>query len=227
MIQAGRADWPCNFFHRNENTPDVTHISFVHRDVSTEDTEIPLVEGAEETEFGLTVVTSTKNNAPAHRARYLMPSGNMFKLPAKSKDEVEGRDYTFFRVPIDDEHHTAFSVSVIHPTREGARKLAALDTDQRGKPFSVSKLGDAILAGDLHIRDVMDGTYDPYTVQEVQDYVAMVGQGPMPARSQDHLGGADLGISLLRKVWSRELRALAEGRPLKEWTPGAGLASHF
>ncbi|HEY3116579.1 MAG TPA: Rieske 2Fe-2S domain-containing protein [Chloroflexota bacterium] len=228
VLQAGRADWPCNFFHRNENTPDLTHICFVHRDVSTEDTEIPRVESADETEFGLTVSVRSKDSTGlTQRAKFLMPSGNMFKLPKRSEDEIEGRDYTFFRVPIDDEHHTAFSVSVMHPTPEGARKLAARDPEQPGTRLSVPELGDAILAGTLHIRDVIHGPYDPYTVQEVQDYVAMVGQGTMPVRADDHLGRADLGISLLRKVWSRELRALAEGRPLTQWTPSAGLAAHF
>jgi hypothetical protein len=30
---------------------------------------------------------------------------------------------------------------------------------------------------------------------------------------------------LLRKIWARELRALAEGQPLKEWWRPAGLAA--
>jgi len=51
----------------------------------------------------------------------------------------------------------------------------------------------------------------------VQDYVAQVGQGVIANRKNDRLGVSDIGIFLLRKVWERELRALAEGRPMKEW----------
>jgi precorrin-6Y C5,15-methyltransferase (decarboxylating) len=47
--------------------------------------------------------------------------------------------------------------------------------------------------------------------------VTCVGQGPVADRAQEHLGRSDTGIILFRKIWERELRALAEGRPLKKW----------
>jgi 5,5'-dehydrodivanillate O-demethylase len=40
------------------------------------------------------------------------------------------------------------------------------------------------------------------------------------------LGRSDVAIILMRKIWLRELRALAEGRPLKTWSlPATLLAS--
>ncbi|HEY3116576.1 MAG TPA: hypothetical protein VGK54_07540, partial [Chloroflexota bacterium] len=51
----------------------------------------------------------------------------------------------------------------------------------------------------------------------LQDYVSQVGQGVLADRDQEQLGRTDAGIVLLRKVWERELRALAEGRPLARW----------
>ena len=45
------------------------------------------------------------------------------------------------------------------------------------------------------------------------------GQGPIADRSNERLGRSDLAIILWRKILERELRAMEEGRPLKEWTP--------
>jgi 5,5'-dehydrodivanillate O-demethylase len=50
-----------------------------------------------------------------------------------------------------------------------------------------------------------------------QDYVAQVGQGRIVNRKEEHLGRSDVGVVVLRKIWERELRAFAEGRPLKNW----------
>jgi hypothetical protein len=36
-------------------------------------------------------------------------------------------------------------------------------------------------------------------------------------RAQEHLGRSEVGVILFRKIWQRELSALAEGRPLKKW----------
>ena len=59
---------------------------------------------------------------------------------------------------------------------------------------------------------------DDITITAVQDHVYQVGQGAIPERGEDHLGSADVGVVLLREIWQRELRALAEGRPTKRWT---------
>jgi 5,5'-dehydrodivanillate O-demethylase len=44
-----------------------------------------------------------------------------------------------------------------------------------------------------------------------------VGQGQIPDRDSDHLGHSDILIVLLRSIFQRELQALADGRPLKQW----------
>ena len=55
----------------------------------------------------------------------------------------------------------------------------------------------------------------------VQDNVALAGQGRIVDRSKDWLGQSDKGIILLRRLWQRELAALAEGRPCKAWRRSA------
>jgi 5,5'-dehydrodivanillate O-demethylase oxygenase subunit len=72
----------------------------------------------------------------------------------------------------------------------------------------------AILAGKLLLSEV-----DPNRIDFVmlEDEVAQTGQGSIAPRSNEHLGRSDRGVFLLRKIWERELRNLAEGRPIKQW----------
>jgi len=51
----------------------------------------------------------------------------------------------------------------------------------------------------------------------LEDYIVQVGQGAIADRINERLGRMDVGVILLRKIWERELQALAEGRPLKQW----------
>jgi 5,5'-dehydrodivanillate O-demethylase len=60
--------------------------------------------------------------------------------------------------------------------------------------------------------ELAGGTYFP-----VGDDVTQLGQGVIPDREQERLGASDVGVILLRNLWKRDLRALAEGRPLKQW----------
>ena len=52
----------------------------------------------------------------------------------------------------------------------------------------------------------------------------MVGQGRIAPRANDRPGRIDSGVVLRRKLWQRELKALADGRPLQEWLIPEGLA---
>jgi hypothetical protein len=52
----------------------------------------------------------------------------------------------------------------------------------------------------------------------VQDIAVQAGQGAIADRSNERLGRSDLAIILWRKMLERELRAMEEGRPIKEWT---------
>ncbi len=54
--------------------------------------------------------------------------------------------------------------------------------------------------------------------------MVQVGQGARQDLPEEHLGRMDIGVFLLRKIWQRELKALAEGRPLKQWRTPGGLA---
>jgi len=74
-----------------------------------------------------------------------------------------------------------------------------------------------VLSGKVRFQDLDKHFQDKIALVHTQDYVSQVGQGSIADRNQEHLGRSDLGIILFRKIWERELRALAEGRPLKKW----------
>jgi hypothetical protein len=73
---------------------------------------------------------------------------------------------------------------------------------------------EEILAGRMRIQDI-DPNYPRIFI--VQDSVALAGQGRMVEREKERLGQSDAGIILLRKLWERELKALAEGKAMKKW----------
>jgi 5,5'-dehydrodivanillate O-demethylase len=61
----------------------------------------------------------------------------------------------------------------------------------------------------------------------IQDVVAQVGQGQIADRDHEHLGRTDVMIALLRSIWLRELQALANGAPLKQWAVPDRLSAAF
>jgi 5,5'-dehydrodivanillate O-demethylase len=74
-------------------------------------------------------------------------------------------------------------------------------------------VGRAILAGKLSIEDVRDHP----NLATIEDICAQLGQGPIHDRGKEYLGTSDLCIVRMRRLFERELRAIAEGRPNKAW----------
>lgn len=72
-------------------------------------------------------------------------------------------------------------------------------------------------------RDLGRGVPRP-ALFSVEDYLTQVGQRPIAPRQHEQLGRIDQGVILLRKIWQRELAALATGRPLKKWAAKTGEA---
>jgi 5,5'-dehydrodivanillate O-demethylase len=78
------------------------------------------------------------------------------------------------------------------------------------------EMGEAMLAGKLRMADVKKQT-NLKNLTSLEDYIVQVGQGAIADRINERLGRMDVGVILLRKIWQRELQALVEGRPLKQW----------
>ena len=122
-----------------------------------------------------------------------------------------------WRIPVDDEHHMILGSQRVRIAGDAAeryleRRREAEELQQRAP---MAEVGSAVLDGKLKTKYVAETRW--WDVNSVQDYVTLVGQGTIADREHEHLGQEDVGIVLLRNIYLRELHALAEGKPLKQW----------
>jgi 5,5'-dehydrodivanillate O-demethylase oxygenase subunit len=233
----------CNYFQNVENTVDEVHVAFVHRGELpigelVPDRDLPRV-SAEETEYGL-VQYGVYADGRQQAAHLLMPncfsdSGvpgqatkqNVWEAITTSPGFREGRGLAdvsmarqinvVWRVPVDDVNHNQFAWRFLDVTGQAAHLYNEAWREReriREEPPTVQELGDAVLAGRMRLEDL---EINRFKAIQVQDWVGMVGQGKIADRVNERLGRSDVGIILLRQIWERELRALAEGRLLMQW----------
>ena len=130
--------------------------------------------------------------------------------------EIKRADLLVFKVPVDDENHIHFEVRSIPFTGDRATQWLQRRREKRAKESADrAHLVREVLTGRLHLNDI-----DPHRTDfvMVEDEIAQTGQGKIPDRVNEHLGRSDTGVILLRKIWERELQALAAGQPTKKWT---------
>lgn len=208
----------CNYFNNIDNSLDSVHVRFVHqRHRDSVDDHVVLgdpVITVEESDWG---VKRHVKYPDGKDATFFFGMPNINFINGQVVDPVIKRaDAMVFKVPVDDESHIHFEVRAIPLTGEPGRKWIEERREMRAQAEKDRpELVRAILAGKLHLGEV-----DPNRVDFVmlEDEVAQTGQGAIAARSNEHLGRSDRGVFLLRKIWERELRNLAEGRPVKQWT---------
>lgn len=211
----------CNYFNNVENQCDPVHVAFVHRTSPFSEAGlmgVPRV-SAEETDYGIEL--RAERSTGVRVSSFLMPTMINLKGSPEDANESGWRDTLAWRVPIDDQQHLSFGVSLTHLTGQAAdryreRRATTPDTSQ-----DVLDLSDKMLRGEVHITELKDHP----AIVNIQDNVAQIGQGVVADRLDERLGKSDSGVILLRKIWSRELRALAEGRPLKRWSPPSRIAT--
>ena len=126
-------------------------------------------------------------------------------------------DRLTWALPLDDDSSYRFEVNLVEVTGAAAE---ALEKTRREQTETVgdrlNRLGDQILAGELTIED-LGKVLSTYEIFRVEDYVTQVGQGRMVDRPAERLAQLDMGVVLRRKLWEREMKAMAEGNPLTEW----------
>jgi 5,5'-dehydrodivanillate O-demethylase len=205
----------CNYFNNLENGVDPVHVGFTHRASSIERSGlvgVPSV-AAEEREWGLNVYA----RRPGDRVRVtvgVMPNIS-YRKGSPSDADSGWQDVIAWRVPINDTQHQSFNANLVHVQGEAAERYRQrLQARRANAGARVQDVVDAVLRGDRRMSDLGD---EPDLVN-VQDSVVQIGQGTIPDPAQERLGRSDAGIILLRKLWARELCALAEGRPLQQWT---------
>lgn len=220
VVVAGRVDRGCNYFSQLENSVDEVHFNFVHRTSGFSDAglndRLPVVSG-EETEYG---IARRGQRGDLVRLSHILMPNVMYSLVY---DHASGwSEHLAWRVPLDDLRHVSFMTDLVHLEGEARDKffIARAEAEAKLKALpSVEEVVAAIMRGDLRISDVLDRP----DLLNVQDMVALMGQGAIPERESNHLGRSDQQVVLLRRIYTRELRAFAAGRPLKSWLWPAGL----
>jgi 5,5'-dehydrodivanillate O-demethylase len=214
--------WKMNVFNSLENDP--FHGAWVHREsyLASGRVGIPTVR-CEETEYGYTTSIQLPETATHWREaqnHFLMPNANYATRTAPELGRDAWREALAWRVPVDDTHMISFGVNFTHMPQEKradylARRTARAEVLSTLPPYS--EVGEAVLRGELRIEDIADRHQHPDRLFNIQDYVSQVGQGAIPDSSQWHFGREDVTVIMLRTLWQREMRNLAEGRPLKQW----------
>lgn len=205
----------CNYFQDVENSVDPAHLDFVHRArAGTFDAikDSPRV-WAEESDWGIT----TYARRPGGELKvYPFGMPNINFLYRFRTDEEIGLSLTImWKVPVDDERHLLFMVKKLSVTGEARRRyLERRRAVLARRTMPHVETAQAVLEGKLRLSDIDPSRTD---IDRLQDNIAQVGQGVIYNRAGEHLGREDAAIILLRKIWARELRALAAGRPLKPW----------
>src|SRR5262247_698287 len=203
----------CNYFGTLENGVDQAHVPFTHAKSNFTkfglNWDIPKIT-AEETDYGVAMY-GTRANGKSRVNHYIMP--NILYIKGSPDDAREGwREAFAWRVPVDDVSHRSFNVALIHVTGEAAQRFRER---QRHQQEIISKLqpahdvAAAVLAGKMSVHDIEERP----DIVNIQDHVAQEGQGAIPIREAERLGRSDVAVILVRQIWQRELRALAQGKP--------------
>jgi 5,5'-dehydrodivanillate O-demethylase len=218
VIDVGSYVRYCNYFNTLENGIDQAHVPFTHAKSNFTkfglNWDIPKIT-AEETEYGIAMY-GTRANGVARVNHYLMP--NILYIKGSPESSKEGwREAFAWRVPVDDVSHRSFNLALVHVTGEAAERYRER---RRQRQEILAQLPDAnevaaqVLAGKLNVHDLEERP----DIVNIQDHVSQEGQGAIPNRDVERLGRSDVAVILLRQIWQRELRALAEGRALKHWS---------
>jgi 5,5'-dehydrodivanillate O-demethylase oxygenase subunit len=226
VVEASSYTRRCNYFQNVENNVDELHVAFTHR-VSgyTEhglNVDLPRVE-AEETDYGI-VQYGYRPGEKVRASHHLMPTMIHFRGSPVFPYETDWRDLLSYRVPIDDTRHWSPVITSVHLRPEDTGRYQADREQARARLAALpsqDEVTDAVLSGRLRMQDLPDR---PDRIL-IQDHIAQMGQGEIVDRAAERLGRSDAAIVLLRKIWKRELRALAEGRPLKAWAHSPDLAA--
>jgi 5,5'-dehydrodivanillate O-demethylase len=207
----------CNYFNNIDNSLDNAHVRFVHRrhrDAAQDHVVLgdPII-SVEESEWGIRRYVKYPDGKDL---TFFFGMPNINFINGQVVDPVIKRaDVIVFKVPVDDANHIHFEVRAIALAGDRGRKWIEERREMRAKAErDRPELVRAILTGKLRLSDI-----DPNRIDFVmlEDEIAQTGQGAIAVRGNEHLGRSDRGVFLLRKIWERELRNLAEGKSIKQW----------
>ena len=196
---------PYNYFQRVENDHDEVHTHFTHKFMPAFGlNDIPRM-SARETEYGMKSV-ATYPEGQVYEAHCFMPN-ILFRQVPIPQDPSKMSIHLAWRVPVDDENMLSYMVNRVPP----------FDDDMRQKMDSAAdydELTRQLLNCEITLEDI-DPNHGLLPV--IQDTVSIGGQGVIANRENENLGQSDVGVAMLRRVIAREMKALRDGTPLKQW----------
>jgi 5,5'-dehydrodivanillate O-demethylase len=213
----------CNYFNNLEN--DTVHAFFTHRWTRPHwSTRLPIQMAAEETGYGMETIitwvdgkkTTSQNLLPnlTYRGPQWTAKSGKDDPPVFDRGHVVG-----WKLPIDDQRHHFFQVEAF-PSGEHADRYVKRRKEWLAKTtITVEEAIDKVFKGEMYLDDFPGEGVDVHWLNLIEDGATQIGQGVIADRTTEHLGRTDTTVILLRKIWQRELRNLAEGRPLKRWSP--------
>jgi len=212
--------WPCNYFNIGEN--DNFHVVYTHRATALRmepdaPVTFPPPSGARETSYGYTTTTPEDPRG----AHYHLPNVSQIRIKTKQYYPLPlTEDRLFWHVPVDDTHSLRISTNLVHLSGADAdevrqKRKAAEDID----PAVLYAVAEDVLAGKTSIEELGE-RFTYYQQFYIEDYVTEVGQGAIADRQAEHLWGRDIQLVVKRRIFQRELKAIAEGRPLTQWEEG-------
>ena len=128
------------------------------------------------------------------------------------------RDSYIILVPTDDENHRVFftqNVQIDEKDMDAFHATHAKFDARVAEHRPIADIAHDVLAGRTHISEHLD---HPHLLL-LEDAITQGGQGQKVDRNMELLGRTDVGIVAMRKVFDREMRAVANGEPTKGWTP--------
>jgi 5,5'-dehydrodivanillate O-demethylase len=217
---------PCNYLQCFENSMDEVHVAFTHAPGGSHSqlaVDLPII-SAEERDWGILRFGKRATGKVRHTLHYAPNMVRVIVPPLAGLDGAGGwPEINFSFTPINDENCLWLITSKVFVTGKDAEtfrhKRAELDK-RRSEAPPVQQVVDDLWSGKLHYADVRHPD-----LAIVQDIAVQAGQGPIEDRENEVLGRSDAAIILWRKILTRELRLIAEGKPAKRWeTPPAEVA---
>ena len=205
--------WDCNWLQLVENSLDAAHVSFVHQKgrigtfIENVSDAVPTLE-FEETDAGIRKI-ATRGIGNVRVSDWTFPNNNHISVPGLQKGDP-WIDIGHWNVPLDDVSTARMNIwAVPKSTPEADRRIS--DYFEARADYNAADHYRELFYENIFPEDTV------MSLTSAQDYLAQRGQGVVADRDNEILGRSDAGIALLRRIFAREMQALATGRPAKMW----------